>query len=237
MIRCARATSVATIGSVDRLVVVWHRDPAGEQRLDAVLDQEVVLEADQEARFAGIALAPGAAAQLQVDAAALVPVRADDIEAAEAHPGRRLRLPRPPPSLMSVPRPAMFVEIVTAPRAPAPAMIRASASSFFAFSTAQATPAVAKRVGHPRGLLDGQRADQHRPAGGVSGDHLGDDGALLRGAMREDDVRSIDANQRPVRRESPRPGGRRSRPVRRRRRGRCRSSRTGGDSCAGSAAA
>ena len=83
MIRCARATSVATIGSVIGCVVVWHRDAAGEQRLDAELDQQIVLEADQEARFAGIALPPGAAAQLQVDAAALVAVRADDIEAAE----------------------------------------------------------------------------------------------------------------------------------------------------------
>ena len=81
MIRCARATSVMTIGSAIGLVVVWHRDPAGEQRLDAVLDQEIVFEADQEARFAGIALAPGPAAQLQVDAAALVAVGADDVEA------------------------------------------------------------------------------------------------------------------------------------------------------------
>ena len=67
----------------DRLVVVGHHHPAGEQRLDAVLDQEVVFEADQEARLAGIALAAGAAAQLQIDAAALVAVRADDIQAAE----------------------------------------------------------------------------------------------------------------------------------------------------------
>ena len=74
---------MTTIGSVDRLVVVWHRDPAGEQRLDAVPYQEIVFKADQEARFAGIALAPGAAAQLQIDAAALVAVRADDIQAAE----------------------------------------------------------------------------------------------------------------------------------------------------------
>ena len=60
MIRCARH-----FGGDDRLhdrllLVVGHRHAAGEQRLDAVFDQEIVFEADQEPRLAGIALAPGA---------------------------------------------------------------------------------------------------------------------------------------------------------------------------------
>ena len=42
-----------------------------------------VLEADEESRLARIALASGPAAQLQVHAAALVPVGPDDVEAAE----------------------------------------------------------------------------------------------------------------------------------------------------------
>ena len=40
-----------------------------------------------------------------------------------------------PPSLMSVPRPAICVETVTRPMSPASAMIRASSASFFALST------------------------------------------------------------------------------------------------------
>ena len=45
-----------------------------------------------------------------------------------------------PPSRMSVPRPAMLVAIVTAPARPAWAMISASRSWFFAFSTLCLTP-------------------------------------------------------------------------------------------------
>ena len=50
-----------------------------------------------------------------------------------------------PPSRMSVPRPAMLVEMVTAPGLPARATRRASAASFLAFSTSQATPSARSR--------------------------------------------------------------------------------------------
>ena len=89
----------------------------------------------------GIALAAGAAAQLVVDPAALVPLGADDEQAAGARaPAAARPRPRPgsavapsapsrssggsscairmsalPPSWMSVPRPAMLVAMVTAP--------------------------------------------------------------------------------------------------------------------------
>ena len=59
------------------------RKRAGIRRLDPVSHQQVVLEAHEEPRLPGIALTPGAAPELKVDAPALVPVRADDIEAAE----------------------------------------------------------------------------------------------------------------------------------------------------------
>ena len=120
MMRCARAISLPTTGwsiGSSRLPV---SDATGEQRLDAVADQQIVLEADEEPRLAGIALPSGAAAQLQIDAAALVPVRADHVEAAQRRDAlvfRRASLDLP--SRMSVPRPAMLVEMVTAPRAPA----------------------------------------------------------------------------------------------------------------------
>ena len=55
-------------------------DPvAGEQA------HEVVLGGEEEARLARVALAAGAAAQLVVDPARLVALRADDVEAAGVH--------------------------------------------------------------------------------------------------------------------------------------------------------
>ena len=116
----------------------------------------------------GIALAAGAAAQLVVDAPALVPLGAEDVQPARARPprcARRRTGPRSartsprysgcvlspphfasasisglPPSTMSVPRPAMLVEIVTAPLRPACATISASRSWCLAFSTLCRTP-------------------------------------------------------------------------------------------------
>ena len=112
---------------------------------------QVVFERQEEARRARIALPARAAAQLVVDAPALVPLGADDEQArrrpSRAHAPRRPRRGSPPrasrarrdrrccaasgfsrmstlpPSLMSVPRPAMLVAIVTVPGAPAWAMI------------------------------------------------------------------------------------------------------------------
>ena len=65
---------------------------------------------------------------------------------------------------MSTPRPAIWVETVTAPYAPASAMIAASSSSFLALSTTHGTPAALQAGGQPLGLLHVERADQHRPA-------------------------------------------------------------------------
>ena len=52
-------------------------DPVGREAL-----HEVVVEGEVEARRAGVALAAGAAAELVVDAAAVVALRADDVEPA-----------------------------------------------------------------------------------------------------------------------------------------------------------
>ena len=60
----------------------------GADALAAEQAHEVVLQADEEAAGAGVALAAGTAAQLVVDAAALVAFRADDEQAARgAHLG------------------------------------------------------------------------------------------------------------------------------------------------------
>ena len=83
MMRCARAISRAQHGMVDRLVALAGHDAAGDERLDAVAHQQIVLEAHEEARLARIALPSGAAAELKIHAAALVTIRADHVEAAE----------------------------------------------------------------------------------------------------------------------------------------------------------
>ena len=109
---------VGELEAVDDLV-----DPVAGEQAD-----EVVLRGEVEAGLAGVALAARAAAQLVVDAARLVALGAEDVEARRA---RRT----PSPSLMSTPRPAMFVAIVTAPGWPASLMISASRSCCFAFRT------------------------------------------------------------------------------------------------------
>ena len=92
---------------------------------------QVVFEREEELRRARIALTAGAAAQLAVDAPRLVALGADDVQAADLHrpstslPSAILHRSTastrvtPSPSLMSVPRPAMFVAIVIAPGWPA----------------------------------------------------------------------------------------------------------------------
>ena len=91
---------------------------ARDELLDAVAPTRSSSRRDEEARSARVALAAGAAAQLAVDAAALVAVGADHVQPAERARPRRGRASSWPPSRMSVPRPAMLVEIVTAPGAP-----------------------------------------------------------------------------------------------------------------------
>ena len=69
---------------LDGLVVDAER---AHERLDAFAaedPEEVVLEGEEVAGGAGVALAAGAAAELVVDAAGLVSLGADDVEAAEA---------------------------------------------------------------------------------------------------------------------------------------------------------
>jgi hypothetical protein len=67
-----------------------------------------------------------------------------------------------PPSQMSVPRPAMLVEIVTAPLRPACATISASRSWCFAFNTLCGHALLLQLSCEHLGLLDRDRADQHR---------------------------------------------------------------------------
>ena len=95
-----------------------------------------------------------------------------------------------------MPRPAMLVEIVTAPSAPARATIAASSASFLAFSTSHAHARAPQPLGQALRFRHAGRSDQHRTACGVRAPNLVDDRALLRLAVREDEVVSIDAGHR-----------------------------------------
>ena len=66
-----------------------------------------------------------------------------------------------PPSMMSVPRPAMLVATVTAPNLPAWATISASFSWCLAFSTLCLMPCLGEQLAQQLGLLDGHGAHQH----------------------------------------------------------------------------
>ena len=194
-----------------------------------------------EACLAGVALTAGTAAELIVDPAGLVALRADDEQAAgladTLRPPRRstsglcaavgmlvclargkdlgvvrlgkgvgtLRSARPtvpalrrsffaiysalPPSMISVPRPAMFVAMVTAPRL---AGLRDDLGLSLVMLGVQHGVRHALALEHLREklrLFDGDGADQHRLALFVAFPDLLDDGAVLAGLGLVDDVR------------------------------------------------
>ena len=66
-----------------------------------------------------------------------------------------------------MPRPAIWVDTVIAPWAPASATMAASWASFLALSTVHAQPGAVELAGEPLGLGDVERADQDGPPGGV----------------------------------------------------------------------
>ena len=83
---CARAMALVTM-LCSMGIALFHAETL-HQAGDAVRPEDahqVVFEREVEARRAGVALAPGAAAQLVVDAARLVALGADDVQAAERH--------------------------------------------------------------------------------------------------------------------------------------------------------
>ena len=103
-----------------------------------------------------------------------------------------------PPSRMSVPRPAMFVAMVTAPMRPAWATIGASFSWNLAFRTSCLMPAPLEHLGEDLALLDADRADQDRPARLRHLHDLVDDGVELGVLVAEDQVRVVVPDHRAV---------------------------------------
>ena len=106
-----------------------------------------------------------------------------------------------PPSRMSVPRPAMLVEMVTAPLRPACATISASRSCCLAFSTLWGMPALLQHRRDALGLLDRDRADQDRLAALVALLDLLDDRVELLALGLVDDVRVVVADHGAVGRD------------------------------------
>ena len=100
-----------------------------------------------------------------------------------------------PPSMMSVPRPAMFVATVTAPLRPACAMIAASFSWYFAFKHLVRDAAAQQHAGQQLGLLDADGADQNWLALLVALGDVVDDRVELRLLRLEHDVALVDADR------------------------------------------
>ena len=198
--------------------------PALNRRMRSSVQRQV------EAALAGVALTAGTTAQLVVDAARLVALGAEHVEAAGVDDlGRPPPRPAPwptaktashaasyssgvldrveargraspatarnsalPPSMMSVPRPAMLVATVTAPMRPACATIAASRAWFFALRTSCWTPFLASRreryslfstlVGadeHRLAVARGARRCPRRPASNFAGLVLVDEVGLV----------------------------------------------------------
>jgi len=140
-------------------LIFRHIEPF-HQPFDAIAPEaahQIVFQRQIEARRSRIALATTASAQLIVDPARFMPLRADHMQATRRDHHRAVTLagglrdflrfcplfrrgfrqfdPRVPPSRISTPRPAMLVAIVTVPGRPACAINTASRSCCLAFNT------------------------------------------------------------------------------------------------------
>ena len=111
--RWACVEQAGRLGVDDAAIVVGlHRQLVRLQ----VSEHHVVFPAGEGDRRTRIALAAGAAAQLIVEPLGVVASGADHVQAAEFGDRRRAeRLSSDPPSRMSVPRPAIWVDTVTDP--------------------------------------------------------------------------------------------------------------------------
>ena len=97
-----------------------------------------------------------------------------------------------------MPRPAMFVAIVTVPLRPACATISASCAWYLAFRTTWRMPRRFEQLREPLRFLDRDRADQRRTCHLLLVDDVGDDRFVLLALGAVNGVRFLDASQRPV---------------------------------------
>src|SRR5260221_3754841 len=158
-------------GAVDGGLLVLRPRARRDQPLHPVAREQVVLEAPEETRGAGIALAPGPAAKLQVDAPGLVAIGADDVQAAE-------RYHRLPSALVL----SAQADVRASPRhvggdrhRPGRARARHDARLPLVVARVEDLALHAVRAqprGQALGFGDGERAHQDRAAGGVRPPHL-----------------------------------------------------------------
>ena len=170
-----------------------RKESRRNQVADPVSHQELIVEAHEEARLARIALPAGASPKLQVDSPALVPIRADHVQAAERHDAvaaqanvgpstGHVRRDRDRPELAGTRDNGGLLGVVFRVQ-------HLARDTRGAKSRREAL-----RFGHRR------RADEHGAAGGMRALNLVDDRALLRLATGEDEVVAIDPYHRDVRR-------------------------------------
>ena len=69
---------------VERIGLPLGQEPFGDQPVDAKTLQERIFQADEEPALTRITLSTGSPSKLVIDAPALVPVGADDVEASES---------------------------------------------------------------------------------------------------------------------------------------------------------
>ena len=193
MTRWARAISRAQHGALDRLVLACRHQPRRNQPGQAtVAHQQVVLEADKEARLARVALAPGAAAQLAVHATALVAIGPDHQQSAQRQDAGAI-------GLVGTPQADVGASAGHVGGDGHGAVLAGPRHDRRFGRVVRCVQHLARHAGitNPRrqavGLLHRQRAHQHRPPAAMFAHDFGDDGPVLGLAVREDHVGVIDA--------------------------------------------
>ena len=184
---------------IERRRLPRRHEARRHEGVDAVAHEQVVFEAYEEPRLPGVALSAGAASQLQIDAATLVAIRADDVEAAERDDGVVLHGARPAqPDIGPPPRHVGGDRDRTSRARP-----RHDARFRRVVLRVQHLAGHAGRPepdGQPLRLFDRERPDEHRPPERMGEPDFVDDRLILRLPMREERVRLVDPNHGVVRR-------------------------------------
>jgi hypothetical protein len=176
---------------------VRRRRRGRDERLDAVAHQQIVLEAHEETRLAGIALPSGAAPELKIHTATFVTIRPDHVEAAERRDLLVIRLVLAPQPDVSSPAGHVRGNGDSTKRPGAGDDTRFHRIAFRVQNLARHA-GVAKPRREAFRLFDGERPDKDRPSGRMGPLDLFDHGPLFGVPMSEDDVGAIDADHRAV---------------------------------------
>src|SRR5262245_55604244 len=154
-----------------------------------MFEEERVLARDKELRTARIALAAGAAPQLMIDAAAVVTIGPDDVQAAElGDAGAKDDIH------------AAAGHVGRDRHGTANAGARHDLSfARFVSRVQHVMRKIAEPAAEPLGLFDTRRADEHGTAAGVQAADLVDDRGLLLRSGRKQPIRFVDTHDRSMR--------------------------------------